>query len=134
MDYLRNPIIPSVGCGCLTVLCSFIENKVNKKNRKILDYLKIFFITFLVIYISNYVFLNYIIQSKDEVLNDILKKNKESVLKDMLKSVKVDNSSKNVIKNTGLVKVANTLDVETIVNNVDVLDIIDTIDTGLPDF
>lgn len=140
MDYLQNPVILSVGGGFVSVLCIFIENKINKKNRKMLDYLKIFFITFLVIYICNYVYLNYIIQSK------VLKKTKESFSKDLLKSVKVESFDKDVVSdidnidldlvNTDQVKV----DIENIIDTVGKVDgvsnaiVIDTIDTGLPDF
>jgi hypothetical protein len=141
MDYFKNPVILSVSGGFLSVFCIFIENKINKKNRKMLDYLKIFFITFLVIYICNYVYLNYIIQSK------VLKQNKESISKDLLQSVKVKSLKKDVMSDIENIDIVNTEQVNDDINNIinkvnevnevnEVRDAsyIDTIDTGLPDF
>jgi hypothetical protein len=134
MEHLKNPIIVSVGGGILTVICSFIENKINKKNRKTLDYLKIFFITFLVIYICNYVYLNYIIQSKDEieVSDNVFNKNKKSELEDLIPNSDTVNVLGN-IKIPILENIKRIENIENIENKVN-SDIDDMIDTGLPDF
>jgi hypothetical protein len=42
MSVLNNPVVISIMFGIISILISFIENKVNNSNRNNKDYLKLF--------------------------------------------------------------------------------------------
>ena len=44
MSVLNNPVIVSLVFGIISILISYIENKMNNSNRSNKDYLKLFFL------------------------------------------------------------------------------------------
>jgi hypothetical protein len=162
MDFLKTPICMSICGACLTVALSFIENKINKKNRKALDHLKVFFITFLGIYTCNFIYLNYLtvdgnfakkiftgtteensniskivprVKNVDNIANHAVK----NIKKNIKSSINIpDNNANDVIRDviggTDNDVVGNVVNdiVGGVVNNVG--GVVDVIDTGLPDF
>ena len=57
MTILKNPIVLSVLGSWLAVLVLYINNKVSKEPHKKTDYLKLFFLVFIILFITLQIFI-----------------------------------------------------------------------------
>ena len=57
MTILKNPIVLSVLGSLLAVLVLYINNKVSKEPHKKTDYLKLFFLVFIILFITLQIFI-----------------------------------------------------------------------------
>tara|TARA_B100000963_G_C22494120_1_gene610644 strand:- start:569 stop:823 length:255 start_codon:yes stop_codon:yes gene_type:complete len=57
MTILKNPIVLSVLGSLLAVLVLYINNKVSKEPHKKIDYLKLFFLVFIILFITLQIFI-----------------------------------------------------------------------------
>ena len=82
MEYLSNPLFIGACSGSISVLISYIDNRVNVRERKNDDYIKLFFIVLLVSSALSYAYNTYIVDKKNEV-NEV--KNEVNDIKDTSK-------------------------------------------------
>ena len=57
MSILKNPIVLSILGSLLAVLVLYINNKVSKETHKKTDYLKLFFLVFIILFITLQIFI-----------------------------------------------------------------------------
>tara|TARA_S200000501_G_C20311440_1_gene520365 strand:- start:131 stop:385 length:255 start_codon:yes stop_codon:yes gene_type:complete len=57
MSILKNPVVLSLVGSLLAVLALYVNNKVSKEEHKKKDYLKLFFLVFIILFITLQIFI-----------------------------------------------------------------------------